>query len=130
VTPCGAGVSDHFSALLGAGIAVFTALTVSTLSAIFEGRRAAARRAHELLVEESKRQHEAAVRFHDERLSAYIDFLSVVSTLFARGTGWVKAGAKEPFTKNLDLADVLTRGSLLRPSTHQRPCTRERAADS
>jgi hypothetical protein len=99
MTSC-AGASDHFGAwmtLLGAGIALFTALTVAGLSAFFEGRRAASRRAHEVQVEETKRQHEAAVRFHDDRLNAYIEYISATSALFANAGVWLENGAKGSF---------------------------------
>lgn len=73
---CGAEVSDHFAAwmtLVGAGIALVTALTTVALSAMIENRREAARRAHADQVEATRRRHEGEVRFHDERLAAYVE---------------------------------------------------------
>ena len=107
---CDTGVSDRFGAymtLLGAGIALITALTVAGLSAFFESRRAAARRVHEVHVEETKRQHEAAVRFHDERLNAYVDYMSSVSKLIATASVWLDRGA-ESFTDFATKQDVLS----------------------
>jgi hypothetical protein len=89
---CGSEVSDHFGAwmtLLGAAIALVTALATVALSSYFEGRREAARRAHSDQVEATKRAHERDVRFHDERLKAYIEYMSATSTLFAAASYWI-----------------------------------------
>jgi hypothetical protein len=84
-------------ALGAAGIALVATLAGAVVTSILEGRRDAARRAHADQVEEAKRQHEAAVRFHDERLNAYIDYMSAVSTLFAAASVWLNDGAEGSF---------------------------------
>jgi hypothetical protein len=97
---CGADVSDHFGAwmaLMGAAIALVAGLAATALSAFFESRRDAARRTHADHVEETKRQHEAAVRFHDERLNTYVEYMSAVTTLFATATVWLAHGATGSF---------------------------------
>ena len=100
VTTCGAGVSDHFGAWMalgGAGIALIATLAGVVVTSILENRRDVLRRAHADQIEETKRQHEAAVRFHDERLSAYIDYIGVITRLFSTASVWVESGAKGSF---------------------------------
>jgi hypothetical protein len=97
---CGAEVSDHFNAwvaLGAAGIALVATLAGAVVTSILENRRDAARRVHADQAEETKRQHEAAVRFHDERLNAYVEYMSAVSTLFATATVWLDKGANGSF---------------------------------
>ncbi|HEY3654003.1 MAG TPA: hypothetical protein VGL34_03355 [Steroidobacteraceae bacterium] len=97
---CGAEVSDHFSAWIAlgaAGIALVATLSGAVATSILEGRRDVSRRAHADQVEKTKRQHEAAVRFHDERLNAYVEYISTVTTLFATATVWLVHGAEGSF---------------------------------
>ena len=77
---------------MGAGIALVSALAGIAQSAFFESRRASAARAHALVVEESKRAHEAAVRFHDERLKSYIEYMDITSKVFSVATVWLNEG--------------------------------------
>jgi hypothetical protein len=82
-------VTDHFGAwvtLVGAGIALGASLATALLASFLENRRDAARRKHANEVEETKRRYEAGIRFHDERLVAYVDFVSAVLHLASAAT--------------------------------------------
>ena len=81
---CGAEVSDHFDAWMALGAAVIAAVIALAgvgLAALLEKRREAARR-----------QHEDEVRFHEERLSAYVAYMAVTSALFSAAAVWAKKG--------------------------------------
>lgn len=75
--PCGAEVSDHFTAWIG---------LVGVVVGVVVGEILAARR------EAARRHHEDKVRFHDQRLDAYAAYRSAVVTLFASAAGWAKTG--------------------------------------
>jgi hypothetical protein len=107
---CGAEVSDHFSAWIAlgaAGIALVATLSGAVVTSILEGRKDATRRAHADQVEETKRQHEAAIRFHDERLNAYVEYISATSRLFAIASVWLTNGAKGLFNDYAGEHDTL-----------------------
>ncbi len=100
---CGTGSSDHFAAwmtLVGASIALIGGLTGVALSSIFEGRREAARMVRARETEASTRQHERDVRFHDERLNAYVEFMGATTTLFAAASIWLQNGAFMTFANS------------------------------
>ncbi|HVH87015.1 MAG TPA: hypothetical protein VM912_09835 [Terriglobales bacterium] len=83
--------SSHFDAwmtLVGAGIALAASLATAALSSFFENRRDAARRAHADQAEATRWQHESAVRFHDERLRAYVEFVGATLHLAASAGVW------------------------------------------
>jgi hypothetical protein len=125
---CGSEVSDHFSAWMAlgaAGIALVATLAGVVVTSILENRRDAVRRVHADRVEETKRQHEAAVRFHDERLNAYVEYMSAVSALFATATVWLGNGANgsfndyagqqnklSPYTKSMTRVTMLAKPEL------------------
>lgn len=85
--------SSHFDAwmtVVGAGIALAASLATAGLSAFFEYRRDAARRAH-------ADRHEAEVRFHADRLATYVEFVGVLTTISAAARVWLKNGAHGRF---------------------------------
>jgi hypothetical protein len=98
-------------ALAAAGIASGATLAGAVVTSFIERRRDAARRAHQDQVEETKRQHEAAVRFHDERLTAYVEYMSAVSTLIATSSVFLTQRGGESFT------DFAVKQDALRPYT-------------
>jgi hypothetical protein len=67
--------TDHFGPWLGL-IGVVVGLIASE---VFAARR-----------ESVRRKHEDDVRFHDERLKAYIAYMAATSSLFAVATVWAK----------------------------------------
>ena len=73
----GAEASDHFGPWLGL-IGVVVGLAISEF---FAARR-----------EATKRKHEDAVRFHDERLNAYVAYMAASSSVFAAATVWARTG--------------------------------------
>jgi hypothetical protein len=73
MVPCGAEGSDHFGPCLGL-IGVVVGLVVSE---VFAARR-----------ESVRRQHEDKVRFHNERLEAYIAYMAAANRLFGAATLW------------------------------------------
>jgi threonine dehydrogenase-like Zn-dependent dehydrogenase len=98
-------------ALGAAGIALSATLAGAVVTSILEGRRDAARRAHADQVEETKRQHEAAVRFHNERLNAHVEYISAVSALFAIASVWIDNGATGSFSIYAGQQNALSRYS-------------------
>lgn len=81
--------SHHFEAwmgLIGAGIALIASLATAALSGRLEARRDATRRAHE-----------AEVRFHDVRMTTYVEFVSVLTTIGGAARVWLMNGAHGRF---------------------------------
>lgn len=81
----GAAVVAPVSALAGVGLA-----------ALLESRR-----------ERRKWRHEQAVRFHDERLSAYTEYIGAVTTLFAAASVWANSGVMGSLTSAPSFAATL-----------------------
>jgi hypothetical protein len=115
---CGAEISDHFAAWMALGAAVLAAVMALAgvgLAGLFEARREAARR-----------QHERTVRFHDERLEAYVEYMGATLSLIAAARVWIAAGAVGAFTDSpaLDLsrsAKAFSRVSMLaKPAVYER----------
>jgi hypothetical protein len=91
-----------------------------------QGRRDRERRADEAKAEESKHKHEASVRFHDERLEVYVEYLGAVTNLYAVARVWISNGstgslahfasgedALTPYTKAMTRVSLLCKSELL-----------------
>lgn len=83
--------------LLGAGIALGSSLITAAVASHFESKRDAARREHADRTEEARRQHEASVRFHDDRLATYVDYTAAALRLAASAQVWEANGCVGPF---------------------------------
>jgi hypothetical protein len=124
---CGLEGSDHFGAwmtLVGAGIALAASLATAALSSFFENRRETARRTHADQAEEARRRQEDAVRFHADRLAAYIDYAGAARYLVAIARVWIEGGSAgafmnfptldlRPYTKAMTRVRMLAKPSLL-----------------
>jgi hypothetical protein len=110
--------------LVGAGIAVVACLATAALSWFFQSRRDAARRAQAEQLESARRRHEAGLRFGDERLAGYTDFVGAITHLATAASVWlarptdgrfVEAPGLEldPYIKSFARARMLAGAALL-----------------